>query len=218
MADAAARVRAAVSELELPDADVVVMVSPHARRTGLYHSGSGSLRPMGIADIEVAVDADDAAIHTVARDCGLPLSDEELDHGIVVPLGLRDWAAPLVAIGIGDNAVTPEALTQITGAVQSIAQGARVLIVASVNTSAGLLPRAPLSHIPGAEDAERRLQDLLVSDVGALSTRALGIAQQGGSCAAGPLTVLGRLLEERVMVVDVHEAPVGVGYLVAHTT
>jgi hypothetical protein len=80
------------------------------------------------------------------------------------------------------------------------------------------MPRAPLTHLGGAKDADRRLQELLTADVGALSSRALGIAQQGGSCAAGPLTVLGRLLDEYRMTVLAHEAPVGVGYLVARTT
>lgn len=173
---------------------------------------------MGRADIGVTAEISDDLVHEVARSSGLPLLDDDLDHGLVVPLRLRDWGAPIVAMGIGENDVTPETLTHMTRAIESVAESAHVLVVASVNTSAGLLPRAPLTHLRGAEEADRRLQELLATDVGALSSRALGIAQQGGSCAAGPVTVLGRVFDEYQMSVLAHEAPVGVGYLVAQTT
>jgi hypothetical protein len=217
VAVAAERVRRAVVDLELPDVDAVIVISPHARRTGLYHSGSGSLAPMGRPDIEITVDTADELIHEAARVSGLPLLDDDLDHGIVVPLRLRDWGAPVAGIGIGEDDVRPGTLTQVTAALESMV-AARVIIVVSINTSAGLLPRAPLTSLPGAEDSENRLRDLLTTDVGSLSTRALSIAQQGGSCAAGPLTVFGRVCDGERMSVVAHEAPVGVGYLVARTT
>jgi hypothetical protein len=172
---------------------------------------------MGRPDIEVAVTTADELIHEAARVSELPLLDDPFDHGVVVPLRLRDWEAPIVGIGLAENDVGPGSLKQVTAALGSTL-GVRALVVVSINTSAGLLPRAPLTHMAAAEDSENRLRDLLTTDVGSLSSRALSIAQQGGSCAAGPLTVFGRICEGERMRVMAHEAPVGVGYLVARTT
>ena len=119
----------AVADLELPDVDAVVVISPHARKTGLYHSTTGSLAPMGRPDIEVAVDTADDLIHEAGRVSGLPLLDDGLDHGIVVPLRLRDWGVPVAAVGIGENDVGSEALAQVTVALEALDEKSLVRIL-----------------------------------------------------------------------------------------
>ncbi len=88
-------------------------------------------------------------------------------------------------------------------------------VVASVNTGAGVTARAPLGELPEGLELERELVAGLARDAATLVDGGAALAALGGSCAGGPLTVLGRLfagLRGRVLA---HEWPYGVGYLVA---
>lgn len=193
VAEGATRLRKAVDSIEF-DVDTVVMLSPHASRSGVYSRAAGNLAPFGVSGLDVEVPTNEKL-----RDgLGLPVIADPLDHGIVVPLLLRDWFAPTVGVGVvGDLHV-------------NLDLDLRIAVVASVNLSAGLSPRAPLTEVPGAADAEAAFVEGLERDVG--SARTDGLV---GSCGAEVLRVFARIFQGRTARVLAHESPVGVGYVVA---
>jgi len=185
-------VRGAVASIAF-DVDAVVIVSPHARATGVYRSLVGDLAAFGVPAIGI-----DMALDGGLRDALGPLIDGPIDHGIVVPLRLRDWLAPVVALGVnGDPGIEFDI-------------DRRIALVASVNLSAGLSPRAPLTQMPRASEAEAGFISALEQDVGSIAPEELV-----GSCGVEVLCFFARTFAGRKARVLAHEAPVGVGYLVA---
>jgi aromatic ring-opening dioxygenase LigB subunit len=215
-AAAATRVTSAVEALELGDADVVVVVSPHGTASGVYAEVSGTLDAFGVPGIEVrrATDGDlDAAL---ARRWERPLLPDVVDYGVVVPLLLAGEAdAPVVAVSLQENGDAVADGRALLSALLDATEGLDVAVVASANTSIALSARAPLTLRPEAREVEDRLLELLPSDAGAASELASDLARSGGSCGAGPLTVFGELCRGATTNVLAHEEPVGIGYLVA---
>ena len=208
------RVRAASREVARVVPGTLVVVSPHARRTGVYLSTRGGLRAFGVAraDATCRVDADLSA--RVADRWGRPVVGGPLDHGITVPLELLGHEGPVVAIGIAEDEADVE------GAARTVAEALRPLdasILASVNSGAGVTGRGPLTELPGGVALEEELGRVLRQDVAGLHELTKRLATLGGSCSLGPLLVLAHLLPGRSMQVLAHEWPVGVGYPVART-
>ena len=158
---------------------------------------SGDLSSFGIGGVEGKAETDSGLIQSL----GLPTIDGPIDHGVLVPVLLAKWEAPVVAVGVNSD-------TQLGSDLE-----ARVGVVASVNLSAGLSQRAPLTEISGAVEAEERFVSALTEDVGA-ATRNV----PPGSCSDAVLAVFGRIFAGRPARILAHEAPVGVGYLVAEMT
>lgn len=216
-------VRASVGALDLGRADLVILLSPHGARTGVYGALAGSLHDHGVGGVEASQATDAAALRALAEAWGVEVLDQPADHGVVVPLLLREWRLPVVAACFEDEAAgggpPAERATELgralADAVEDLAESAHVALVASANGAIGLTPRAPLTELPGALAAERDLLAAIEEDVGLVEDAARTLAAAGGSCAVGPLTALARLLSGRPGRVLVHECPVGVGYLVA---
>ncbi|MBW3594273.1 MAG: hypothetical protein KY391_01750 [Actinobacteria bacterium] len=173
--------------------DSIVILTPHAPRAGVYRNASGDLRAFGVPGIEVENETDDELVAAV----DLPAIDRAADHGVVVPLLLRDWGVPVVAIGVAD------------GQRLALDIERRIGVLASANLSAGLSARAPLTEISGARECEERFIASLTREIGSESV------DLPGTCAAGVLTCFGEMFAGRRARVLAHEAPVGVGYLVA---
>lgn len=208
-------VRAATREVASDWGRVTVLISPHGSGPGVYRSTRADLAFFGVprADTGYALDTR-AAEALLARWPG-GWMDEPCDHGITVPVLLGERAAPFVGVSLGDGAAAwdgSRALADAIGAMEG-----DVTVVASVNTGAGLTPRAPLTELPGAAALEAELRAVLESDLGGLVELAPRLASEGGSCGAGPLLVLGHLFAGRTARVLAHVWPVGVGYLVATT-
>lgn len=215
-------VRAAVGALDLGRADLVILLSPHGARTGVYGAVDGSLDDHGVGEVEASQVTDEAALRALAQGWGVEVLDDPADHGVVVPLLLREWRPPVVAACFQDDGGggppaerAIELGRALADAVEDLAGSAHVALVASANGAIGLTPRAPLTELPGALAAERDLLAAIEEDIGLVEDAARNLAAAGGSCAVGPLTALARILSERPGRVLVHECPVGVGYLVA---
>ena len=194
VAEAAGAIRAAISSISFDDVDVIVPLTPHAPGPGVYREVRGDLSAFGVQGIEVGASTHDGLIAAL----GKPFVDASADHGVVVPLRIGRWPQPVVAIGIG------------AGERLALDSDERVAVVASVNGSTGLSQRAPSTIIPGADEAERRFAEALEEDLGRAATIDLP-----GSCGRDVLTAFAEILEGRPVKVLAHEAPVGVGYLVA---
>jgi hypothetical protein len=236
VAESAARIRSAVDSLDLKGADLVVLLTPHGARLsepepmgyGFYRDRSGSLAEFGRADLTATARLDEHASARLGELSHWSTRPGPLDHGATVPLRLRDWS-PSVAIASfsdlsGDDRPSLDAIYEVARdyahAIEEIAAQRSVVVVASVNGCAGLSARAPLTETPEAILGEEWLLRTTSSDLGGFGEwqEALELVWKGGSCGIGPLEVLGELFGGRSMEVLAHEAPVGVGYLVAQTT
>ena len=198
-----------MNRIEPRDVELVVVVSPHGARTGVYRSCAGSLEAFGVPGVDV-----DLGLLPVEV-TGLEVLDEPIDHGVLVPLRLLGPGVPVIGMTFAERqgAVDPNDLIRVKRAITEIPR--RVALAISANLAAGLNPRAPLTELSGANEAEELLLEKVQTDLGWLSTGATSIAEQGRSCSFAPLRLMGELFGGRKARVLAHEAPVGVGYLVA---
>jgi hypothetical protein len=194
VAEAAGVVRAAIASISLDDIDVIVLLTPHAPGPGVYSEIRGDLDAFGVRGIEVDADSHDGLTEAL----GKPVLDASVDHGVVVPLRIGRWPHPVVAVGVGGRERLDFECDE------------RVAVLASVNGSTGLSARAPSTVIPGADEAERRFAETIEED----SRRAATI-DLPGSCGRDVLAAFAEVLDGRPAKLLAHEAPVGVGYLVA---
>lgn len=207
--DSARRIRSAVDRIEPHDIDALVVVSPHGERTGVYRSCTGSLAPFGVEGIEV--DFGPLPVEVT----NLDVLEGPIDHGVLVPLRLLEAQVPAVALTFAERegVTDPNDVLAIENAIIEIP--GRVAVAISANLAAGLSPRAPMTERAGADEAEQQLLEMVQTDLGWLSTGATSIADRGESCSLAPLQLMGKLFDGRKARVLAHEAPVGVGYLVA---
>lgn len=204
VAASAARIRDAAGALALEDVEALVVVSPHAPGTGSYSEVAGDLSSFGVPGVEVTAEA-------VALP-GIGSLSDPIDHGISVPLRMLGWGGPVGAVGFAEEGLDLGDVVTVERAIESVTE--RVAVIVSVNLAAGLSPRAPLIELEGAAEAEEMLLQAIQQDLGWLLTGAKSIAD-AGSCGMAPLMLMARLFKGRRARVLAHEAPVGVGYLVA---
>ena len=221
--DATARIRAALSDVDPRDAEVLVILSPHGARTGVYSQTRGDLGPFGYGDVGVDLEHDDDVASTLAQEWGRPLLEEEIDYGAIVPLILWEpkhvplRSVSVVAVTLAESSPVEEDALAFADALTRLAGPKRSFFVASANGSAGLSPRAPLTEIEGATELEDALLHALRADVKQVAGAARALSERAGSCALGPLLAFAQLFSGRGSRVLAHERPVGVGYTVAVT-
>lgn len=219
----------AIASLQLGRFELIVVLSPHGVRAGVYEQVEGSLAGFGYPDIALTCPGDAVLAGELAKAWGTPLLEGPVDYGIVVPMLLAHEHSSDLGEARVVGACLPEMLDRedlepIAKLADSFAQALavvggskRALFVASANDSAGLSARAPLTKLPGAMELSDDLLGALGADVGLVEEPAHRLAIDGGSCGFGPLLALGRLFTGRRAEVIVHERPVGVGYTVALT-
>jgi hypothetical protein len=216
-----AAVRAAVAALRWDDAEVVVLLAPHGRRSGVYRRVQGSLAAFGVAGVAGEWETAADVASDLAGRWGVPLLDDGVDHGVLVPLLLgAAGGRPVVAATAAETAGPRGDVHAALDLGRSLAAllrplGPAVGFIASANTSAALSARAPYGRQGPALEVEEEVLDALVTDVGRLDPLALRLVQQGRSCAAAPLACLARLRRGSRAEVCAYERPAGVGYPVA---
>ncbi|MGH2731207.1 MAG: hypothetical protein ACRDJI_11455 [Actinomycetota bacterium] len=224
MAAAAVEIRTAIAELRPRDVDLIVILSPHGARTGVYAGPGGSLDDFGVHGLEGEAETDRDAAAGLSKVWGTPLLDERADHGVVTPLLLMaPNAAPVIACTLVEStgpgaAPVERALDDartFAAALKDLAAERRVLFMASANTSAALHPRAPLRERPEGRELDDAVLRALESDPGGLLDIPASLWRTAGACGAGPLTAFGTLFEGRPATVLGYAHPAGVGYLVA---
>ena len=194
MAEAAEVVRRAIASISFDDIDVIVLLTPHALGSGVYRAIRGDLGAFGVPGIQVQATSHERLIGALQK----PVLDVPADHGVVVPLCIARWPQPVVAVGVGEG----EGL--------ALESDERVAVVASANGSTGLSARAPSTAVPGADEAERHFAEAIEEDL-----RRAAAIDLPGSCGGDVVAAFAEILDGRPAKVLAHEAPVGVGYLVA---
>jgi hypothetical protein len=206
----------AIRRMDVSDgAEAVVVCSSHGRFTGLYLDGVASLRGFGLSGprFDVAIDA--GLTGDLARSWNAGTRDDPLDHGIVVPLALVGARSSVAAATIAEDTDVTEAIERgrsLGRALAALPQ--RVTFVASAHTGAALTTRAPLGLREGSLDVEGSLLAHLTGGEGDGDAILEDLGRIGGSCGAGPLAAFAELFAGKAVVLA-HEAPFGVGYLVA---
>jgi aromatic ring-opening dioxygenase LigB subunit len=226
--------RAAARVVLENEPDRLVVISPHARRLRMrwaIATGArlqGSLAPFGAARVRVSLPiAVDLAreLASAAADAGevaTLVPARELDHGALVPLAFlveAGWRGPTLEIALpGEPA--PEGFHAMGRALAAAARdlGGGCVLVASGDASHRLTADAPGGFEPRAGEFDDALADLLES--GALA-RVRSIDRElvelaGEDVVASLSTAIAAVGEDatghRLLS---HEAPFGVGYLVA---
>lgn len=209
------RVRAASRALADELSGTLMVLSPHARETGVYLSTRGGLRDFGLPRADASFEIDVETSARIGSGWRRPMLSDPLDHGVTVPLGLLSWRGPVVAIGIAEGD-EPD-LTAAASSLAEVLASHDATVIASVNGGAGVTPRAPLTEVPGGLALEEDVRRALGRDLADLEDVAPRLAGAGGSCALAPLLVLSRLFPGVSMDVRSYEWPFGVSYPVAIT-
>jgi hypothetical protein len=211
---AARSVAFAASGIDLGEPDLLVVVSPHGRRSGVYETASGDLTDFGIKGAGLIRGCDLEAASQLATIWERPLLPWGLDHGSIVPLALLgEIPYPVVCCTFADGEPA-EAISDandLAVAIRALAKERNVAVVASFNGSAAMSPRAPLTQ----RDAGEALSSAIWASLAGGDEVSPELWSAGGSCGAGPLTLWLRLFGDKPAVRLIDEHPYGVGYPVA---
>lgn len=201
-----------------------VIVSPHAERAGVYSQAQGDLGLFGMPALAFSGKTSELA-ERVAGIWGRPLLDAPVDHGVLIPSSLAPPGSVFLCCGISEAVPLHERHREGIAIARAVHLAAvdehEVVFIASAHSSAALSPGAPLTERPEGEVLDAALISVITDDPGALAdpgSIADDLWAAGGSCGSGPFAALGemaRLTGLRKMEMLSHEAPVGVGYLVA---
>jgi hypothetical protein len=208
----------AVTQIDLADPDLVVIISPHGPSTGVYASPAGSLAGFGRPQARLDASSDPDLVRRVAEDWRQPVLESEADHGVVVPISLLGpGEMPVLACTLRDEGPIPEVRREaeaLASIVRDLADSRRVAFVASLNASTALSPRAPLMERSEGIALDAAILDGLSRD-GAQRWVPDEMWSSGGSCGAGPFAAWMLLCAGLPLEEISYESPFGVGYLVA---
>ena len=207
----------------LDGCDVVVLLSSHGPRDGVYNEVAGDLDAFGLHGLAVNVPTDGATASELADAWPRDPISERADHGVVGTLAITAPGVPVVActlaeitgpyqIGTVESAV--ESAFLFADALQRVSGERRVGYIASAHTAASLTPKAPLALRPEGKELDDLILDCLATDCGSLTRVDPELWKDAGACGAGPLTAFGALFEGVRADVHAYDHPFGVGYLV----
>ncbi|MGH2788809.1 MAG: hypothetical protein ACRDJV_13050 [Actinomycetota bacterium] len=208
-------IRSAARAIDFDGVDAIVVLSPHGEASGVYAQSKADLCAFGVPDSAIEWRTDDDLVRRLAAAWEVDVLDGPVDHGVAVPVALSRPAVPVIGACLPEGTGVSESAMRFAQALGHSSGEATLAFVASVNTSAGLTPRAPFTELPGARAIEARLRTALEDDSGRVDGVVTELEAVGRSCGAGPLAVFGALFSGRAATVAAHEWPVGVGYMVA---
>ena len=208
----------------LDGCDVVVLLSSHGPRDGIYTEITGDLDGFGLKGIAVSVPTDGGVASELADAWEREPITDRADHGVVGTLSIVTPPGPVVACTLAEI-TGPHAPGTVESAVESgflfadalqrVATERRVGYIASAHTAASLTPKAPLALRPEGKELDDLILDCLATDCGSLARVDPDLWKEAGACGAGPLTAFGALFEGVRADVHAYDHPFGVGYLVA---
>ncbi|MGQ9474864.1 MAG: class III extradiol dioxygenase subunit B-like domain-containing protein [Actinomycetota bacterium] len=221
--------------------EVLVMISPHTpifrdaftvkageRLEGSFSGfGCPQVRISKRNDVELAM-----AVVEEARSQGLPLAamdqakggwlgrDEELDHGLLVPLYYLDQFLETPIISLSISALDYRRHFQLGRVVREACRGLgrRAFFVASGDLSHRLVRGAPAGYHPLGAEFDRRIVEIARSgDFESLYELDDDLVEAAGECGLRSIHVLWGALKDGELHNRVlsYEGPFGVGYLVS---
>ena len=203
---------------------VLLLVSPHGERAGVYREARGSLDTTGVPGVEVSVPVADDVASALAGAWGVPILDGPLDHASVVALSLLGTGARVVVaclseVSVGDGAQGPQAIDEGIAFAQALSTlndstAPTVTLVATAHSGAALSERGPLGKRWSALELEEHLRKTLESEPSRLKSVAFDLWLESGSCSPGLWAALGELATGPADV-RAYDASTGVGYVVA---
>lgn len=215
---------AAARSVPMDDADLVVVCSPHGKRSGIYTEVKGDLGGFGLSGFQLDLRTDADAVEALSGYWGRPLLEEPVDHGVVVPLLLAEIPpeVPVVAVCMegwtGQTSREPAPAIKdahdLAEALGRLGGDRKIRFVASAHGSASATPRAPLLERSAGRELDRALVSALTRDPSAIDEIADDLWERSGACGAGPLVALSMLVNGRASLLA-YGAPFGVSYVVA---
>lgn len=214
---------------DIGEAELTVVISPHTPGfSDVFTVKSprrlfGDFAGFGVSSVGLEVDNDVEFVDrllTLAGEAGVviePVDDENLDHGILVPMHFVKTRR-LVSLSIVLDYAAHAALGRVVRAC-AVALDREVLFLASGDLSHRLLPGAPAGY-----DARGKPFDAAVAETlsagrfGDLDTLDRDLVRGAGECGLRSLMALGGFLgEDAVKQPELlsYEGPFGVGYAVA---
>lgn len=191
-----------LSRVHIHEGGPVVVLTPHSSRTGVYATNEGSLSGFGLPGLSGKWP------RGLMDGLDLPVLDEPLDHGALVPLLSLGVTGEVVAVGLSQGSDVTETMGQI----KSVVAERDGFILASAHTSARLTERAPLPYTFDAVRLESRLITDIESDCGALRSAAESLEAVGSTCSRTTLEAFGTLFSGTEGNVLAYGFPFGVGY------
>jgi AmmeMemoRadiSam system protein B len=214
---------------ETGTADLAVVISPH---TPGYHNAIGVRSPATLwgdfsafhcPEVGVEIDNDvefvDRLLDRAATLDDLqvePLDDDQLDHGVLVPLFFLS-ALHLVNLSVARDYELHKTLGRLVRETADELQR-NVLFVASGDLSHRLQPGAPAGYDPRGAEFDAQVVDLFAhGDLGGLSRLDPALVRGAGECGLRSFIALGAFLGDGAATARVlsYEGPFGVGYAVA---
>ncbi|MGD0997144.1 MAG: class III extradiol dioxygenase subunit B-like domain-containing protein [Thermoleophilia bacterium] len=214
---------------EVDAADLVIVISPHtpgySKAVAVRSPATlwGDFAAFRCPEVGVEIDNDvefvDRLLERAAARSDLdvePLDDDQLDHGVLVPLFFLT-APRLVNLSVARDYDLHKILGRL---VRETADELRrdVLFVASGDLSHRLQPGAPAGYDPRGAEFDAQVVDLLASgDLDGLSRLDPDLVHRAGECGLRSFITLGAFLGGETAPARVlsYEGPFGVGYAVA---
>lgn len=213
-----AAIRTAAAALDLSEPEVLIFVSPHGAGDRVYARAEGDLSGFGVSGVEVRTEVDAPLAQRLAQRWDRPLSDDGLDHGILVPAALLRPEKQIVAVAIGERgdevAAAVEAGASLARAIGEESAERSIAVIVSAHGSAALSARAPLTDRPEGHRLQEAIVEAATTDLSTLLEIPEGLWEQGGSCSAGAFATLASLFPGRTLDISAQDAPFGVGYIV----
>jgi aromatic ring-opening dioxygenase LigB subunit len=219
-------IRRALGTIAFDDVELIVLLSPHSRETGVYSAVAGSLDDFSVPGVELRRPTHAGAVDSLTAMWDKPALPAPVDHGVVVPLMLLASArTPVVAAGLAEvdeetgsfDRARAHAVS-FARAIARLSNESRLLLVVSAQTACALTPRAPLTERAEAKQTESEVIAALRGDPGSLRGSLEDLWKRGGSCSPGALAVYAEVFSGRASEVLAYEYPFGVGYVVARVT
>jgi AmmeMemoRadiSam system protein A len=233
----ASAMRIARQLLERFAPQTVVVVSPHAPGFGdaftvtVGERLEGDLRRFGAPTVTHSVPGDPELAHAIIVEAAAvdlpiaareeyPVLDNELDHGVLVPLSFLDPTSRYDLVVASFTLLPATDHAEFGRAIRRAATrlGRRVALVASGDCSHRLTRQAPAGYSARAHLFDEQLAALLArSDYAGIARMDDRLREEAGECGWRSFLILGGFLEgtDAVTRVLAYEGPWGVGYMTA---
>jgi AmmeMemoRadiSam system protein B len=214
---------------ELGEADLCVVMSPHTPGFGDVVAVRSPARLRGdfagfrCPEVGLEIDNDVAFVDRLVSRAGAsgtvdiePIADEELDHGVLVPLYFLK-ARRLVSLSVVRSYDAHKAVGRLVRECADELER-RVLFLASGDLSHRLKPGAPAGYDQRGAEFDARVVELFEKgDLDGLSRLDPNLVRSAGECGLRSFIALGAFLQDGAASSRVlsYEGPFGVGYAVA---
>lgn len=220
--------------------ETIIIVSPHSPVFSdfvyIYDSPKliGSFERFGMPGLTVSAPQDSdlrASLISQLSQASIPAGslpgdspkqtgfDQDLDHGVLVPLYFIQKKLPNVRlVALSSSAMDTSSLVKIGECIAKAAlqKSRSVCVIASGDMSHRVNQESPYGSVPEGTIFDQQICAALEhSDISALRSIDTVLRERSGECGYASLVILSAVLSKPVTTLYSYEAPFGIGYCVA---